>query len=77
MPDGNDVLTVEFKINLVAPAAGERLVASARVLKAGRTLTLTEASVHAHTGEAKKLVAHLVATMITIGSGVESRSLVR
>ena len=77
MPQGSDVLTVEFKINLVAPAAGERLVASARVIKAGRTLTLTEADVHAFTGETKKLVAHLVATMITMAPGVESRSPVR
>jgi uncharacterized protein (TIGR00369 family) len=35
-----EVLTVEFKINLLAPAAGERLVARGRVLRSGRTLTI-------------------------------------
>ncbi|MFO1362168.1 MAG: PaaI family thioesterase [Burkholderiales bacterium] len=46
-PAGSSVLTVEFKINLVAPADGERLVASARVKKTGRTLTICEFEVGA------------------------------
>jgi acyl-coenzyme A thioesterase PaaI-like protein len=40
MPDDTGVLTTEFKINLVAPGAGERIIARGRVVKAGRTLTL-------------------------------------
>lgn len=40
MPPGAGVLTTEFKINLVAPAAGERIIARGRVVKSGRTLTL-------------------------------------
>ena len=39
MPAGADVLTVEFKISLLAPARGERLVARGRVKRPGRTLT--------------------------------------
>src|SRR5688572_3883733 len=39
MAPGVGVLTAEFKINLVAPASGERLLARGRVVKAGRTLT--------------------------------------
>jgi uncharacterized protein (TIGR00369 family) len=41
-PADSSVLTVEFKINLVAPADGERLVATGRVKKSGRTLTICE-----------------------------------
>ena len=47
-PADSSILTVEFKINLVAPADGERLVASARVKKTGRTLTICEFEVAAH-----------------------------
>ena len=45
MPPGASVLTVEYKINLVAPADGERLVARGQVEKAGRTLTVCRLSV--------------------------------
>ncbi len=41
-PAASSVLTVEFKINLIAPADGARLVASGRVKKPGRTLTICE-----------------------------------
>ena len=66
MPDGAGVLTTEFKINLVAPAIGERIVARGRVIKAGRTLTLTQADVFAVTAGQEKLIALLTATMMTI-----------
>jgi uncharacterized protein (TIGR00369 family) len=46
-PADSSILTVEFKINLVAPADGDRLVASARVRKTGRTLTICEFEVAA------------------------------
>ena len=46
-PADSSILTVEFKINLVAPADGERLVAGARVKKTGRTLTICEFEVAA------------------------------
>ena len=39
-PSGTEVLTVEFKINLIAPAHGETLVADAHVVRSGRTLTV-------------------------------------
>ncbi|HET8774055.1 MAG TPA: PaaI family thioesterase [Thermoanaerobaculia bacterium] len=60
MPEGKGVLTVEFKVNLLAPAAGERFVAAATVLRAGRTLTVVRADVHAD----GKLVATMLGTMI-------------
>lgn len=42
-----EVLTVEYKLNLVTPAEGERLVARGEVIRAGRTLTITRAEVFA------------------------------
>jgi len=49
-PASSSVLTVEFKINLIAPADGERLVATGRVKKPGRTLTICEFEIVAHKG---------------------------
>ena len=66
MPVGRGVLTTEFKINLVAPAIGDRVVARGRVVKAGRTLTLTQTEVLAESGGKEKLIALLTATMMTI-----------
>ncbi len=43
MPAGAGVITAEFKINLLAPAAGDELIARGKVVKAGRTLTLAQA----------------------------------
>src|ERR1700722_17117685 len=42
MPASAGVLTTEFKINLVAPGAGDRIVARGRVVRAGRTLTVAQ-----------------------------------
>lgn len=66
MPDGAGVLTTEFKINLVAPAAGERIVARGRVIRAGRTLTLAMTEVHAVRDGRETLCAVLTATLMTI-----------
>lgn len=64
MPEGSGVLSVEFKVNLLRPAAGDEFVAEARVVKAGRTLTVTRCDVHARAGAGTKLVATMTATMI-------------
>jgi uncharacterized protein (TIGR00369 family) len=66
MPAGAGILTAEFKINLLAPAAGERLVAKGRVVKAGRTLTLAMAEVFAEADGRQKLCAMMTATCMTI-----------
>jgi uncharacterized protein (TIGR00369 family) len=47
MPPGSDVLTVEFKLNLLAPADGDYLVAEGQVLKSGRNLVITRGEVYA------------------------------
>ena len=66
MPRGTGVLTTEFKINFVAPAAGDRIVARGRVVKSGRTLTLAQTEVFAENNGQTKLIALLTATLMTI-----------
>jgi uncharacterized protein (TIGR00369 family) len=66
MPPGVGVLTTEFKINLLAPAAGERILARGRVIKAGRTLTSAQTEVFSQTAGQEKLVAFLTATLMTV-----------
>lgn len=61
-----EVLTVEFKINLLAPAAGHRLEAVGSVIKPGRTLTVCNLEVHAHTDDERKLVASGQQTLISV-----------
>ena len=64
MKPGFEVLSVEFKVNLLAPAAGQRFVAHAWVLKPGRTLTVCAAEVRAEGPDGDKLVAAMQGTMI-------------
>jgi uncharacterized protein (TIGR00369 family) len=65
MPPGSDVLSVEFKVNLLSPAAGERFRAEATVVRSGRTLTVCSAEVTALCdGLPGKAVALMQATMI-------------
>lgn len=66
MPTDRGVLTTEFKINLLAPATGERIIARGKVVKAGRTLTLAQTEVFAENEGRERLVALLTATMMTI-----------
>lgn len=56
-PEKASVLTVEFKINLVAPAIGETLEAEGTVVRAGRTLTTCRLDVFALRGSARTLIA--------------------
>jgi uncharacterized protein (TIGR00369 family) len=66
MPPSVGVLTAEFKINLMAPAAGERLVATGRVVRAGRTLTVAQAEVMAEQDGRRRPVALLTATLMAV-----------
>lgn len=63
LPAGLEVLTVEFKINLLAPAQGEHLLARARVVRGGRQITVSACDVFAVTGKDEKCVATLLATI--------------
>lgn len=66
MAPDRGVLTTEFKINLVAPAAGDLILARVKVVKAGRTLTLAQTEVFAVDAGREKLIALLTATLMTI-----------
>jgi uncharacterized protein (TIGR00369 family) len=66
MPAGRGVLSTEYKINLLAPAVGDRIVARGRVVKAGRTLTVAQTEVFAESDGEEKLIALLTATMMTV-----------
>src|SRR5690242_18345687 len=62
-PPDTDVLAVEFKINLLAPARGDGFLACGRVLRAGRTLTVCQADVYAK-GTERTLIATMLSTII-------------
>lgn len=60
------VLTIEFKINLLAPAKGQRFRMEGRVLKPGRTITVCEGKAFAIDGAQEKLVATMGCTLMAI-----------
>ncbi|MCZ8029611.1 MAG: PaaI family thioesterase [Rubrivivax sp.] len=60
------VLTAEFKINLLAPAAGDRLVARGKVVRAGRTLSVATAEVEAISAAGSKVCAIMTATIMCV-----------
>ncbi len=66
MDADSGVLSVEFKTNLLAPAAGDRFVASGAVLKAGRTLTICRGEAFAVDGGTRRLIAAMQATMMSV-----------
>ena len=75
MPEDSSVLTVEFKINLMNPAAGDRLRAEANVHKAGRTLVIVGATVTVLRGDNAVTCAEMLGTFIVLRntSDVEQR----
>src|SRR3954463_12834217 len=66
MPANSDILTVEFKTNLLAPARGDRFVFRARVIKPGRTLTVCEAQAFAEHDGAQNLIAAMTGTLMAL-----------
>jgi len=66
MPADASVLTVEYKINMLAPATGEVLVATGEVLKAGRTLSIVRAEVVARQGDRLTRVAAMQQTLMVM-----------
>ena len=66
MPEDQEVMTAEMKVNLLAPGKGELLRATGRVLKAGRRLTVVTAEVHALHAGRETLIAVLQGTMIPV-----------
>jgi uncharacterized protein (TIGR00369 family) len=66
MPREADILTVEFKTTLLAPARGERFVFKAEVVKPGRTLTFCEAKAFAEQDGKSKLIATMTGTLMAM-----------
>ena len=66
MPADASVLTVEYKLNLLAPAEGEALVARGRVLRPGRTLVVAEARVAALRAGKEVEIAASLSTLMTL-----------
>lgn len=64
MPLTSEIVTAEIKINLLAPATGDFLRATGRVIKPGRRLIVVAADVHAITGDQEVLIAVLQGTMV-------------
>jgi uncharacterized protein (TIGR00369 family) len=58
------VLTVEYKVNFVAPAKGDRLLARGEVVRPGATITVCRGDVMAYNGAEEKLVASMLTTMM-------------
>jgi uncharacterized protein (TIGR00369 family) len=73
-PANASVLTVEFKVNLLAPAAGERLVAEGFVVKPGRTLCVTRGEVHAEHAGRRKLVALMQQTLMVMHGKADTQA---
>jgi uncharacterized protein (TIGR00369 family) len=65
-PAGHEVLTVEFKINFMRPAAADRFVAIGKVVRAGKTLTVCHGEVIGEQGGRRKSVAVMQATIINV-----------
>ena len=65
-PEDSSVLTVEYKLNLLAPAQGERIVAEGFVVKPGRTLAVTRGEIHAEKGGSRTLVAIMQQTLMVM-----------
>lgn len=65
-PENTEVLSVEFKVNLLAPAVGESFVARAQVKRAGKTLTVCTADAFALNQGNEKLVATMQATIMNM-----------
>ena len=69
-PDASNV-TVEFKLNLLAPAEGDRLIARGSVIRSGKTLTICQSDVFSATGTGEKLCATALGTFMALPGKVE------
>lgn len=66
MPAGAQIMTVEFKVNFLSPARGERFVATGKVVKPGRTLSFCQGEMVAVQGGVEKTIATMSATLISL-----------
>ena len=66
MPPGKSVLSIEFKVNFLSPAVGEKFTGIGKVIKAGQHITVCSGEVFANQNGIEKLVAVMQATMMTV-----------
>jgi uncharacterized protein (TIGR00369 family) len=66
LPLDMEVVTAEIKINLLAPARADRLIATGRVIKPGKRLSIVTAEVHAEENGVQTLIAILQGTMVPV-----------
>jgi uncharacterized protein (TIGR00369 family) len=66
MPEDAAVLTIEFKINLLSPAKGDRFRAIGKVKKFGKNITVTDGELFAYSDSGKKLIATMVGTIMAV-----------
>ena len=66
MPAEASVLTIEYKVNFLAPADGELLIATGHVVKPGRTVIVCHADVIVHKGGSERLCATMTETMMVM-----------
>ena len=74
MPAGSEVLSVEFKVNLLRPARGNGFLARAEVIKPGKTLTVVKADVFGLSGDESQriLIASMLGTMFCVRNAAAS-----
>ena len=68
MAEQSGVLSIEFKVNFLAPAEGQSFMALGRVRKPGRTVSVCEADFVSLDKEPRKLIATMSATMMSVHS---------
>jgi len=66
LPLDSEVVTAEIKINLLAPARGDQLIATGRVIKPGKRLCVVTSDVHAVADGEETLIAILQGTMVPV-----------
>jgi uncharacterized protein (TIGR00369 family) len=71
VPAGASVLSVEYKMNFLAPADGEKLIARGQVIRPGRTLIVTKAEVFAVKGDQETLCALMQQTIMVMHGKAE------
>jgi uncharacterized protein (TIGR00369 family) len=70
-PPNTNVLTVEYKLNMLAPARGERLIARGEVARAGRTLVITRGEVYGEAAGERVLCAIMQQTLMVVAASAE------
>jgi uncharacterized protein (TIGR00369 family) len=71
-PAQSSVLTIEYKVNLLAPAAGERIVAKAEVVRIGRTLAVTRGEAYAVSGATSTVCALMQQTLMVMAGKADA-----